>query len=816
MISPKRILGDFRDSGALHAHIAPFAFVGGDRFLTKSGDVGMALSVDGGDYECLDAGEVDAAARRFESALKIFDEHFVLYQYLVKRSNPEIPSRRYPGHAVLQRALDARSAYLSGRSGDLYEIGITFVVLYRGRSPRPGPAGRIARALAHPLAAFEETFSDEGRTAVLEQEVRKAAEILSNRVRSFAIGLGDVVRVRILDKAEIYRFFRRILNYSRDRADAARLKYDAFIDYFAAGEGVECHRDHLVVGNRPVRVLTLKDPPGHTRANLMRALLELPANFIAASEWRREPCDAMRRRIRSARRHHHNSKVRLTSYLGGEGPPADVLKDDSREALVAELGACLTELEVRGNRFGRFSLTVLVHAADEAELERDVARCHKAFSAGDAELREESYNQLNAWLAAIPGNCRYNLRQLYLLETNYADLSFLFSVDTGERENRHLAAEHLAVLESRQRMPYFLNLHHRDVAHALVLGSTGSGKSFLLNFLITHLEKYHPLTFIFDLGGGYRRVTRNLGGSYLPVGVDNRSFTINPFSLEPTRENLQFLFSFVKVLASHGGYAMTAGDDRDLYEQIGNLYQVEPENRRLFTLSNILGRNLRERLARWVEGGQYGGLFDNAGDNLTFRRFQCFDFSAVDRRPEVLEPLLFYILHRASARIQDPGIPTTFKVFVVDEAWRFLGNATIRRYITEALKTWRKHNAAMIIATQSRADLESSGVEAGIVESCPTRLLLANPGMDRRLYRDVFHLNETEAEIVRTLEPKREILIQRPGASKVVALSVDAESRRLYTNDPYDNERRREAPERPGTDDGPGAPAAGNVSQETP
>lgn len=806
MISQKHIVRDFRNSGALHAHIAPFAFIGNDRFLTKAGDIGMVLKVRGIDYECRDAGELDAITRRFESALKIFDERFVIYQCLIKRDNPDIPERRYAANAVLQHALTTRSEYLKAKARQLYEIDVYFAVVFKGWRCKTSIIQRLSRIITHPRAALEEALSNESKVIVLEKDVRKAGETIASRVESFSIQLSDMIEARILDKYGAYRFFRQILNYSRDRADSIALKYDTFIDYFAAGESLECHRDHLVIGDRYVKVLTLKDPPGRTSANLLRMLVELPANFIAVSEWTREENYAMRKRIQSARRHHHNSKIRITSYFNtspnGQASASDLLKDDSREALVAELGACLTELEVNGNHFGRFSLTISLHSSDKAELERNVAQCFKAFSAHDAELQEERYNQLNAWLSIVPGNYRYNLRRLFLLNKNYADLSFLFTLATGDKENRHLGAEHLAVLETRQRTPYFLNLHHRDIAHSLITGSTGSGKSFLLNFLITHLQKYSPITFIFDLGGSYQHVTRIFDGAYLPVGIEKRSFSINPFSLPPAKENLQFLFSFVKVLAALGGYEMTIWDDRDLYDQIESLYLVDEENRRLFTLSNILNRNLRERLSRWVEGGQYATLFDNVEDNLTFQRFQCFDFSAMDRYPEVLEPLLFYILHRANARIQDPALSTTFKVFVIDEAWRFLGNRTIRQYIIEALKTWRKHNAAMILATQSRADLDGSGIEASLIESCPTQLFLANPGMDRQVYREVFHLNETETRLVADLTPKREILIKRPDMSKVLSLEVDKEGYWLYTNDPYDNDRRRRVFERFGFEKG--------------
>ena len=88
----------------------------------------------------------------------------------------------------------------------------------------------------------------------------------------------------------------------------------------------------------------------------------------------------------------------------------------------------------------------------------------------------------------------------------------------------------------------------QDVGHTLVLGATGSGKSFLLNFLLTHAQKYEPLTVIFDLGHSYRKLATLLHGSYLELGLRQPGVTINPFALDPTPENLHFLHAFVRVL----------------------------------------------------------------------------------------------------------------------------------------------------------------------------------------------------------------------------------------------------------------------------
>src|SRR5438445_11993140 len=82
----------------------------------------------------------------------------------------------------------------------------------------------------------------------------------------------------------------------------------------------------------------------------------------------------------------------------------------------------------------------------------------------------------------------HHIHILYLMSLNYADLSFLYTILPGERRNEHLDAEYLAVLETDHATPYFLNLHNRDVAHTLVLGTTGAGKTFLRK----HVPKLGP------------------------------------------------------------------------------------------------------------------------------------------------------------------------------------------------------------------------------------------------------------------------------------------------------------------------------------
>lgn len=802
-----KALKPFRESGSFNEQVNLYGFIDDHTFLTKSGDVGAVLAVRGVDYECLADGEIDQYTKRLESAFKVFDEKCRVYQYLFKRNHAAVPYRMYD-NPVVNAAIQSRIDYLRNKADSLYALDIFYVVVFEAEKSQARTSalrkltdsgtdtGQADRTQA--MREFLGFGSTQQQVVVLDEEVTRSQRTLGQRVSSFITQINDFLHVELLGKQEAFRFLKRILNFAPEKLEAARLQHDTFLDYYLCESHLECHRGFLRLDDYFVKVLTLKEPSAQSFPQILQKLWEVPANFYVVTEWKKEEPGKTRSRSQSRRRHFHNTKRSLVSHFGtSDATPSqeDILIDDSKEAQVHSLGEALKELEVKGNHFGEFSLTIVVYDLDLAKVESACAEFYKVFSVHDAQLYDERFNLLNAYLATVPGNAPFNLRRLCLTNANYADYSFLFTLHCGEPENKHLKKEYLAVLETNHKTPYFLNLHHRDVAHTMILGRTGSGKSFLLNFLITNLQKYDPHTFIFDLGGSFGSLTRLFGGSYVRVGIESRDFKINPFALPPTKRNLDFLALFLRVLAEgQGAETLSTSQERELYEQIQNLYELDdPSLHTLGTLGNTLRRDLDSRFYRWKQGGQFGFLFDNAEDNVSFSRFQCFDFQGMKDYPQVLEPLLFYILHRADAIICDPKLSHVFKAFFIDEAWVFLKNPSIRAYILEALKTWRKHNAALVLSTQSLDELRKSDILDVVLESCVTKIFLANPDMDRDLYQEHFHLNDHEIELIGNLIPKQQMLIKNADTSKVANLNVDAKSYWLYTNDPFDNRKRDEA-----------------------
>ena len=787
MVSLRRIVKDYQAANSVNGLLAVWGFVDDYTFLTKAGHLGMAFRLAGVDYEGLDTAARRDVVHRFEAATRTLDEQYRLYQYLCKRRVPPFEAGRCE-QTVARDAIERRTAYLNEHRDDLYDIALYMVVVYEGMQGR-GTASRLQASLQHPLKALQEWLSVSGVLELLEADLRHAGQQLQNKCAALELQLADSVRLTRLPKNDAFRFFRTLVNYDPE-VPSTPLRYDTHVDFFMADSSVECHRTHLTVGNARVKVLTMKEPPAGTFPHLLEQLYTVPGEFTACLEWRRIASERMRRDIHQRRRHFFNKRVSLVNYVSPDTKPEEMLIDESAGATVRQLGDALTELEVNGHFFGECSLSVVVFDSDTNRLERAAAETMKVVAMHDGTLVQETYNLLNAWLATVPGNSAHNLRRVALLETNLADLSFLFTLDVGTSRSRHFDREALAVFETRHRTPYFFNLHVEDVGHTVVLGATGSGKSFLLNFLLTQAQRYTPNTVVFDLGHSYRKLATLFRGSYLEVGSRGHSVSINPFALTPTRENLHFLHGFVRVLLEGAdGYRISDMEDRELYDAIENLYVLDSLHRRLFTLSNLLPRSLSSRLSKWIEGGRYGDIFDHLEDTLTLQRFQVFEFESAAAYPTVLEPLLFYVLHRVNARLADPTCESRLTLCVMDEAWRFIEHERLRVYVQEALKTWRKRNAAMVLATQSIDDFASADLLRTVIESCPTKMLLANPSLDRSRYADLFGLNETELELLADLIPRQQLLMKRPDVSKVLTLNVDARSYWLYTNTPLDNDR---------------------------
>ena len=119
-------------------------------------------------------------------------------------------------------------------------------------------------------------------------------------------------------------------------------------------------------------------------------------------------------------------------------------------------------------------------------------------------------------------------------------------------------------------------------------------------------------------------------------------------------------------------------------------------------------------------------------------------------------PVLLYLFRRIEQRLD--GSPT---LILLDEAWSYLQHELFRDRLKDWLKTMRRKNAVVVMATQQISDIANSDIADVVLENCPTKILLPNaeaknPG-SREFYTRV-GLNERELDILQVSIPEAALL----------------------------------------------------------
>src|SRR5208283_1152075 len=173
MLRLDKVIKPWKESAALNDHINLYGFWNETVFLTKSGDLGIVLSVAGVDYESLDHAEQEYAVKRLEAALKSFGPGFHIYQYLFKTNRPEIPFADYDD-PVVQAAVDQRKEFFAAKLDHIYQIDIFYAVVLEGARSKTGIMPAVAQLFTDPKGGYEELraqFSNSKQKTLLRSQI---------------------------------------------------------------------------------------------------------------------------------------------------------------------------------------------------------------------------------------------------------------------------------------------------------------------------------------------------------------------------------------------------------------------------------------------------------------------------------------------------------------------------------------------------------------------------------------------------------------------------------------------------------------------
>ncbi|MCY4646299.1 MAG: DUF87 domain-containing protein [Gammaproteobacteria bacterium] len=713
--------------------------------------------------------------------------------HLLRRPASMDPGTEANGPDITALSGRQRSAFLQGRVQRLD----AYVVWSHDPGLRPAAGSTRSGRLAW-LARLRNRRR-KGAPTYLASEIEAAAGRFRAMVDAGRSLVAEHTPVEMLSAVDGSRLLSELINRPGMAWDGAT---GSGMNWRLAVSELEAERSHLRLDGEPVILYSLLSPPGQAHANLLRELYCLDAVTTVSLEWRPWTTEAARRRIRSAQRHYFSRRYSMMAHAQDAQGTAAAMVDSAAAAESDRLGSALVELEADGVAYGEASLTVALHGELEG-IERLDGDVRRLFAAHDAKAVREGYGQMPAWFARLPAQPRSRqVRRVFVSAGLAACLAPVFGPPRGNRKSRHLDREPLAVFETPWRTAYRYDLFCGDVGHTLILGATGAGKSFTLNFLLVEALKYDARILVLDLGGSYRWLTRFLGGRYLELapGEAEPTLRLTPFALPATTRTFQFLTGWVLRLLKLGGYEAGGSDTSEIRARIEDLYALGSGRRSLSVLAGSLPVAMWPALSRWTDGGAWGAFFDNppAGTtDIEFRDWQVIDLAGAAEHADLCEAALAYLLERMRLEIEDPAETTRLKLMVVDEAWRYMQDPAVLNYLAEAAKTWRKKNAALVLATQSAVDVTGTPGAAALLESIPTKLFLANPELPAEAGA-LFRLNDSEVAGIRELTPKRELYLRRPDEAAVLRLEVDPESYWLYTSSPLDAEKRAEAVARHG------------------
>lgn len=320
-------------------------------------------------------------------------------------------------------------------------------------------------------------------------------------------------------------------------------------------------------------------------------------------------------------------------------------------------------------------------------------------------------------------------------------------------------------LNKDNNIPIILDVYNLQNYSGLILGTSGSGKSFFVKLYILRNLLRGVRTMIIDPQGEYVELCKTYGGQLIEISQESNTI-INPLDLldrdfgdkmlslmdlfkimcgelsEPQKNFLDK--ALLKIYAEKG---IKAGDKttwgrpppvlRDLYDVF------KSERNGVSKFEKMTYDALLNRLRIYAEGSF---SFMNKQTNLDLNNnLICFNIADM---PAQVKPVMMYLIldfvHKKMQKDRER------KLLVVDEAWTLLRYGEHAQYLFELIKTARKFGLGLAIITQEVNDLLASRTGKTIMANTAWKLLLRQEPTVMGEVVEKFNLNTEEQNFVLT------------------------------------------------------------------
>lgn len=632
-------------------------------------------------------------------------------------------------------------------------------LLFVTSHPKDGlvPVSPVIPRFKRPLRQVTAEFD-----ALRRKEHAALDQVISERLHNLGIKSRRLAAQELLDLA--YRH----LNPGKDTPPLARVTPLRTLREQAAITPLREEFDHVRVGNSYFRGVSLLRLPETAHPGYTWRLLD--------SLW--PDCD-LNLTVHTLDAEKAVSQLKLKNNITRTLAFSAMSKNYEAERKHQELDELLTEIRATAQRLFRFSLSVLVRAEDPETLRDKTSAVLGSFhDFASAEGLADDMNHFRLFLGSVPGHARLNNRQFYVQTDALSGFLPLSGSWRGSRQKKMLFETPLGELVGLD--PFDDDL---PAKHGLILGTTGSGKSFTTNYILSAYLAESPENHVvvIDVGGSYRKLARAFGGEYLEVELSEK-FGFNPF---PSRSEIApegefdgdavaYLSLLISRMCLKPGESVSTTEKAFLETAIKAAYAAKEE----VTLSDVrreLGRLASERpkakayadaLELWTTG-MYGRLFDRKGRLDLKNRLVVFDLQNLENHPDLQGVYFFVIRSVIWAKLLDRRLK---KIVAIDEGWKFFNDDVGSELIENLYRTARKFNGAIFSISQSPKDfLDTKAANAIIANSYVKYVLKLAKGHE---LLSQFDLNANEVDAVKLLQSKPRVfsdLFVKFGGRAVVA-----------------------------------------------
>lgn len=299
-------------------------------------------------------------------------------------------------------------------------------------------------------------------------------------------------------------------------------------------------------------------------------------------------------------------------------------------------------------------------------------------------------------------------------------------------------------------------------ANEVVLGKSGSGKSYLIKLEAMRQFMFGTEVIIVDPEGEYTELTRSLNGEILSF-TPASPIRMNPFDLSGLYQEGENELG-LKILSLHGLLKIVVGKldaaqeailDRALVEayrqkgitpdpatQTKEPPLMEDLYKTLLGMEDPVAKNLALLLERFIKGSLAGIFNQQSNFNIT-NPMTVFSIRGLEEtlRPIAMHIILDFVWTRIRKTLKK-------RLLILDEAWYMMRYEDSASYVYSIAKRARKYYLGLTTATQDVEDFLSTDYGKAVLSNSSIQILLRQGTAEADIVSKTFFLTEGEKQLL--------------------------------------------------------------------